>query len=142
MNEIESIKKILMMKSGITYRISVETAERLERQMIQQEKHTFVRINEINATLNTAEMEGITTSDKYEDLQKIKSGKWKCVYEAWHDRKETCNCAEEHRREFEEKKRIEEMKDKMKMPTEEQRKEALARIKKVKEHFLKTGSWK
>lgn len=141
-NEIIEGKKILVMKSGLTYWISNETAERLRNQIVSQERHTFVHILEIDATINTAEIEEVTTPDKYDDMQKLKEGKWKCVYGAWHNKKETCLCSEEKRKEYAERKRIEKMREDTRPLTPSERERISKKVKEIGEHFKKTGSWK
>lgn len=88
-------KQPIVMKSSLVHWVTKETADRIQAQLQNQTAHSFMRIREIDATINTAEVEGVYTMEQYDDLVKVKQGLMQCAYRRWHDRKERCDCARE-----------------------------------------------
>lgn len=86
-------KQPVAMKGGLVHWVTTDTAERIQQQLQTQTAHTFMRIRELNITINTAEVEGVYTMDQYEDLCKVKQGMWQCEYRNWHNKgKRECEC--------------------------------------------------
>lgn len=89
-------KKPIVMKSGLVHWVSDDIAEKFQQQLQTQTAHTFVRLKEINVTINSAEVEGVYTMEQYENLSKVKQGMWQCEYRRWHNKgKRECECKAE-----------------------------------------------
>lgn len=103
-------KRPLVMKNGLVHWLTDQTAAKLEDHLSKQSGHTFVKVTELNITINTAEIDGLYTADQYEELGKIKDGQWKCQYGNWHNKgKRECECKKEHFRKAEDaRKKIQE----------------------------------
>lgn len=89
-------KQPMVMKGGLVHWVSEETATRIQEQLQQQTAHTFMKIRELNITINTAEVEGVYTMAQYGDLCNVKQGMWQCEYRKWHNKgKRECDCKKE-----------------------------------------------
>lgn len=135
MNELDTQRKIVLMKSSLVHWVDLKTAERLEQAIQDQQAHQFIRIAELDTTLNTAEIEGVYPVEKYRDLQNIKQGKWFCGFGTWHARHDTCACAAEKERERLEQERVKEMSKLNAPPTPEQQKENLKTMAKIRKEL-------
>lgn len=98
-------KRVVLMKSGLIHWVTEETGTKLSEHLANQSAHSFIRINELNITLNSAEMEGVYTQKQYEDVCRVKSGEWQCAYGNWHLKRGECKCKEEKRRQLEQDQR-------------------------------------
>lgn len=87
------------MRSGSEFWVSEETAVKLEDQLIKQEKHNFVRINELNRTINTADVVEVCTAEQMDDRNRLKNKEWMCGFKKWHQQREKCFCAQEQAKE-------------------------------------------
>lgn len=96
-------KRPVVMKNGLTLWVTDETATKLEQHMVSQKGHGFIRLQEANTTINTAEVQGIYTASEYENLQRIKEGQWQCQYQTWHMKKDRCTCKSDKMREAQRK---------------------------------------
>lgn len=110
MNEISVKKSPIVMKNGLVHWVSGETHGRIQQALGAQQAHTFMKITELGVTVNTAEIEGVYTTEQYDDMTKIKQGDWQCSFRKWHKKKAECECrgealrrAREAREEAEEK---------------------------------------
>lgn len=90
--DIYKDKHFIMLKSGLTFDISPETATRVEQVLAGGEGHRFIKLTEANATINTAEVEGVYTKAQYDDLSKLKQKMWQCSHRVWHKQREECEC--------------------------------------------------
>ncbi len=96
-------KRVVLMKSGLIHWVTEETGTKLSDHLANQSAHSFIRINELNITLNSAEMEGVYTQKQYEDVCRVKGGEWQCAWGNWHQKRGECKCKQEA---DEERKRI------------------------------------
>lgn len=86
-------KKIaIVMRGGLTHMVSLETGERVQNALSGQKAHQFMKISELNITINTAEVEGVYTMEQYDELAKVQAGMYKCPYSKWHAKRTTCEC--------------------------------------------------
>lgn len=92
MNSLATPKNVILMKSGLTLLVDPQTADVISTSLSRQSAHTFFRIKELGETINSAEIEGIYSPSKYEELLKTKSGEYRCSYDRWHKKRESCNC--------------------------------------------------
>lgn len=92
MNELEKQQMVILMKNGLTFWVSKETGERAQEQLVRQSAHSFMKIREINETINTAEIAGVHTPQTYSDLKRFTAGEYKCGYGVWHTKRDICNC--------------------------------------------------
>lgn len=122
----------LVMKSGVVHWITPDLHARLQTQLGSQSGHSFMKLTELNATINSAEIEGVYTLEQYADYGKVKQGMWQCEYRKWHEKKHVCECKhewhEKHNQELEAIRRREENRP----PTPEERakvQEIIARMR-------------
>lgn len=93
---LDTPKKAIVMKSGLALWISTEKADQLEQALVAPGfQHFFVKLQELGQTINTSQVEGIYSMEKYDEILRIKSGSTKCAYGNWHDRREKCECRAE-----------------------------------------------
>lgn len=85
----------VMMKSGLVHWVTLQTSERIQKQLQTQSGHTFMTISELSITINTAEIEGVYTLEQYESLINTKQGRYQCAYQKWHEKKALCECGKE-----------------------------------------------
>lgn len=87
----------ILMKSGLVHWVTPATWDRISQALATQEAHRFIRIAELNLTINSAEIEGAYTIEQYQDWCKVKEGQWQCAYRKWHLKKGECTCEREWR---------------------------------------------
>lgn len=92
MNDVALQKHVILMKSSLTLLVEASTADTIAAALGSQSGHTFFRIKELGETINSAEIEGIYSPSKYEELLKMKGGEYKCAFERWHKKREICTC--------------------------------------------------
>ena len=100
--------KIVLMKSGVPLIVKRETGEKIEKAMINQERHSFIKITELDITINTAESSGVYNKKQWSDLMKVKAGQWICDCFQWHIKGEKCDCRQKAR---DEERKAQEKKD-------------------------------
>lgn len=88
-------KHVIAMKGGLTLLVSAETAIRLSKHLVDQEAHSFVKVDEIGETVNTAEIEGVYTPEKHQEMMRLRGGEYLCSFAKWHEKKQKCDCAYE-----------------------------------------------
>lgn len=91
--ELTTAQKVIVMKSGMAIWVAEDRATRLEDILAGSEGHRFVKLDD--KTINSAEIEGIYTPAKYDDLAKIKQGMWQCQFLQWHGRRAECDCKQD-----------------------------------------------
>lgn len=134
-------KRPLVMKSGLVHWITDATAERIQQELETQTAHRFMKIRELNVTINTAEVEGMYTMEQYEDFGKVKQGMWKCEYGKWHNKgKRECECKSEVFKRNEERKRKEETDRDNRPMTEEEKARNRNAIRLMEENAALDGS--
>lgn len=96
MMELSKGIRPIMMKSGLFHWVEIETWEKASEIIANQTGHQFIRIKELNITINTANIEEVCTSKEFEDYKMVKQGMWQCEYREWHTKgKRNCFCKEE-----------------------------------------------
>lgn len=130
------IKKCIILRNGSEFWVSKETAEKLEAQIVGQDKHNFIKIKELDRTINSADITEIATAEQMDERQRIKNKEFKCQWNKWHARGEKCTCqfeiARKKREEQEEKERRESMRPRTPEEQEQARK-ALAENRRILE---------
>lgn len=119
------------MRSGSEFWISEEVANKLEKQLIEQTKHNFIKITEINRTINTADIVEVLTEEQVDERNRLKNKEWRCADMKWHEKGQKCFCFQEKAK----KKKDDEWKREM----EEARRElSPEEIQKRKKYFADT----
>lgn len=135
-------KWAIVMKNGLVFWVGEETSNRASQHLVNQSGHSFLTIAELGETINTAEIEGIYSFAKFDEMQRVKVGDWKCPWGKWHMKKERCECKLEADRkaaqELENKKRQDEAN--RPPPTPEQRIEGESRKRYVMEEGALSGN--
>jgi len=90
--EIAKKQKCLRLRSGIEIWLDEEKWIRLEEVLSSLAVKKFIDIE--GRIINTADIEGIYKPEDLEELNRRKNGQWKCDYNIWHHRNETCECAQ------------------------------------------------
>jgi hypothetical protein len=123
MKEIQEIKLPIVMKNGLVHWVTEMTHEKIQMALQIQSSHSFMKITELEITINTAEISGIYTIKQYEEITNIKQGKWQCELGKWHEKKEICECKKIKAQRDEEIRRraIEEQENKDLTPEEKKR---------------------
>lgn len=133
-------KKPIVMKSGLVHWVSDPTAERLQQQLQTQKAHTFVRLQELSITINTAEVEGVYTMEEYENISKVKQGMWQCEYNVWHNKgKRECECRSEFYKRSAQARRAREKADDNRPLTAEDRERNAGRMKHIGDAMRASG---
>lgn len=89
MTELAKQQYIIMMRSGIEKRIDIKTTQRLQKVLQKLETHMFVVIDdELQETVNTADITGIFAPQTVEAHLRRKRGQWQASDGSWHDRGE------------------------------------------------------
>jgi len=92
--EISKNLMCIKLRSGIEIWIEKEKAEKLIN-LLGTTKTKFVEIDD--EIINSSDVEGVFNPQTMADLAKRKNGQWKCNYDRWHSRGETCGCYEINR---------------------------------------------
>lgn len=112
----------IVMKGGLVHWVLPATWEKISELLATQTAHRFMRISELNITINTAEIEGAYTMEQYQDLCKVKQGMWQCEYRNWHNKgKRECECAREWRQKQERERQAKEDAENNRPLTDEER---------------------
>lgn len=101
--EIETKKLVIVMKNGMAHWVREDTGKKAETHIVTQTAHSFIKIQELDQTINTAEISGIYTPQVYQDLKRTEAGEYKCAWGTWHTKKDTCMCASISRKRAKEK---------------------------------------
>lgn len=126
------------MKNGLTHWVSEDVWNKAQNALQNQTSHTFIKIIEMNITINTAEISGVYTIEQYNDIIKIKQGMWQCEYKKWHNRKDTCECAKEYakiKREKEQRR----MEEEYEKQTPEQKERVQKEMDKIRAEMKRIG---
>lgn len=138
MTELDTIKKVVVLRHGLCMWVTEEQATKLEEALAAATKHMFVRIN--GTTVSSMEIEGIYSREKYDDLCKVKQGMYQCQYGNWHNKgKRECECSKEHYRKLGDARRAREKAEEDREPTPEERERARVFIKSIGEDLKKIG---
>jgi len=129
-------QKCIILRSGSEFWISAETADKLSAQIVGQDKHNFIKIKELDRTINTADIVEILTAEQMDERSRIKNKEFKCQWHKWHARGEKCDCAIEQakkRRQAEQDKEREESMKPMTLEQEEMVRKSLAENRRILE---------
>lgn len=133
-------KQPLLMKGGLVHWITAETAERIQQQLQSQTSHTFMKISELNITINTAQVEGVYTMGEYSNIEKVKQGMWQCEYRNWHNKgKRECECQKEFYRKQAADKKNKDNEEMNRPLTAEEKKRNLTRFQIMNENAALNG---
>jgi hypothetical protein len=124
------------MRSGSEFWVSENTAKKLNDQIVNQTKHNFIELTEINRTINTADIVEILTTQQVDDRNRLKNKEWQCAEKKWHGKGQKCFCAAEKakaRRAIEQQKEMEEANRELTPEEEENRKKNFAKTRKFLE---------
>ena len=130
------IQKLIVMRSGSEFWVSEGTAKKLEDQIVNQTKHNFIQITELNRTINTADMVEILTAEQVDERNRLKNKEWQCVEKKWHGKGQKCFCVQEKakaRREAQEQKERDEQNKPLTPEQEEHQKKMFAETRKILE---------
>lgn len=129
-------QRCIILRSGSEFWISEDTAKKIEDQLVNQTKHNFLKITEINRTINTADIVEICTIEQMEERNHLKNKDWQCTHMKWHTQKEKCYCASEkakQKRDEERRKEMDDMNKPLTKEEEEHRKKMFADTRKFLE---------
>lgn len=141
MTEIETRepKHVVSMKSGLTHLVKPNTALNIERILVSQQAHSFIRIEELAITINTAEVEGVYTPDAHDEMLRIKGGEYKCTWNNFHPKKVICDCKTEFNKRERQRREKEQRDAEMRPPTEEERKKLEPFLQKTRAEMIAKG---
>lgn len=93
MNKDLSVNLVCVcMRSGQEIWLEAERAKNVQGLLLGLTTHKFVKLD--NQTLNTADIAGIFTAEQMDEYHKLRRGMWKCKYNEWHPKNQTCECAQ------------------------------------------------
>ena len=72
------------------YTTSQKAWDGMFKAMSQAQKSIYLEM--YDATLMLSDIIGVVTAERYDVIKRERKGQWKCQYETWHDRDETCRC--------------------------------------------------
>lgn len=87
MKEISQHLKCILMRNGIE--IWVES-EKVDLILPALERVRFIDVD--GELINTADITGIHTPERMEEVKRNKGGQWKCKQDRWHDKGKICDC--------------------------------------------------
>lgn len=90
-NELATKQRCVLMRSGVQLWIEEEKAIALSVDIQQGAVKGFVLID--GETINTNDIVGIHTPQVIYELNKSKSGQWKCEHGNWIPRGRKCQCS-------------------------------------------------
>lgn len=125
-------KHVVVMKNNMVFFIEPVTAAKLSLELVKQEKHQFIFLKELGCPVNTAEMEYVLNPEQYEVHKRIQNGEWLCRYQKFHKKSQSCDCAEEIRKNHEMRKRMQEQQELYAPMTSEERKKMVQLLHKYK----------
>lgn len=128
--------KVLLTKNGNIIWITAEKAREFEQAIVGQTAHRFIRIKELDRTINTAEVAEVMTEPQYNDFIRIKKGDYQCKWKKWHTKKEECNCQKEEYKRQEEEKRREEERELNREQTPEERERVRKKLQEIKNNLI------
>lgn len=128
--------KVLLTKNGNIIWITAEKAREFEQAIVGQTVHRFIRIKELDRTINTAEVAEVMTEPQYNDFIRIKKGDYQCKWKKWHTKKEECNCQKEEYKRQEEEKRREEERELNREQTPEERERVRKKLQEIKNNLI------
>lgn len=92
--EIAKIQKLILMRNGSEFWVTEDTADKIDAQLIEQTGHKFIKITELNRTINTADVSEIMTAQQVDDRNRLKRKEWQCLEKVWHEKNHKCECRE------------------------------------------------
>lgn len=87
MNELAKPQKCILMRSGIQIWVD---EDRIVNLMAQMEKSKLIGVD--GQYINTADISGVYNPETITELNKSKSGQWKCEHNNWILRGKRCQC--------------------------------------------------
>jgi len=95
MNELVKPQKAIVMRGDVVIWLDSEKSAMIEKKLITQTSHSFIRINELDITINTADIIGAFTPEMMEAKTRRQNGEWQCQKGGnWHGRKDKCECVD------------------------------------------------
>ena len=95
--EIKKKEYCVLKMSGVKIWISEKRAENLQEVLHNLKGSKFIRIKLPDGgqiTVNSSRIEGIYPEEYIRNLEREKSGQWKCKWGTWHNKFEECACGE------------------------------------------------
>lgn len=134
---ISTPHKVLLTKNGNIIWVTAEKAREFEQALIGQEAHRFIRIKELDRTINTAEVAEVMTEPQYNDFIRIKKGDYQCKWKKWHTKKEECGCEKEEYQRREKERQAEEEREYNREQTPEERERVRKKLKEIRDNLTK-----
>jgi len=100
--------RVILMKSGMPIWIRKKESDQLQPHLAGLSAHGFVRLERLDQTVNTANVDGVYTPQQYVVLTRIKKGEWICEYRRFHSKNQECECAARIRAERQQQERLDE----------------------------------
>ena len=82
----------IVLRNGLELWLEEEAVRNLKKVLTHSSQSKFVEI--CNEVINTADITGIFTPQTMDEFKRRKNGAWKCNYNEWHEKYQTCNCGE------------------------------------------------
>lgn len=83
---------VVMCRQMGTYHLPKDKATNLRQLINSPNPPRSIYLEMYDATLMLSDIIGVVTAERYDVIRRERKGQWKCQYETWHDRDETCRC--------------------------------------------------
>lgn len=91
--ELSRPQKCVQIRTGVEIWVDYEKSEKLQSILEGITSHKFIRFE--GQTFNTADLVGVFTPDRLEDVRRRRNGQWRCEKGAYHDKDiKECDCPE------------------------------------------------
>ena len=137
--EIDLTRSWILMRNGMAYSITNETAKVLQIELDRQTAHRFILIKELGTSKNTADISEIMDALQYAEYVNIKQGMWKCMYMNWHKKKGECECKKNIDQELKNIRQQKEIEDMNRALTPEEKEQNKKRCAEIGEHLKELG---
>ena len=93
-NELDIVRVCMLVRPGLEIWLDSSKATAISSDLINNKAGKFIGIE--GRLVNVADIAGIFTPEDLQDYRRRERGQWKCKYDAWHSRNETCECGRVH----------------------------------------------
>lgn len=133
-------KMAIILRSGVPVWVSEEIGRKFQASISEQGGHRLLFINELQRTINTADVSDVCGPDQYADYIRVKRGEWQCPQGNWHGkRQDGCDCKKSVWAKLAQVKRDREDAELNRPRTPEEQKLAVARIERFKKKLVAQG---